>query len=174
MTSRTPINKGPIKMQVPFRGADSRSPSHSPDHEGPPLQEVVSEIRELVARSVTNGDACIKSLNEFGTSTANWNRQIFEQHVSDQMLQQELITTTQKLVNARVALQQETATCDALRQAVATERDKTNEMAIQLRIYTDANLGFVKVVSELSQALYNLTTLKTVASRGSNTSDDTF
>ena len=98
-------------MPVPFRGADNRSPSHLPDHEGPPLQEVVGEIRELVARSVTNGDACIKSLNEFGTSTANWNRQIFEQHVSDQTLQQELITTTQKLVNARVALQQKTATC---------------------------------------------------------------
>lgn len=158
-------------MPVPFRGADSRSPSHSPDHEEPPPQEVVGELRELVARSVTNGDACIKSLNEFGTSTANQDRQIFEQHVSDKQLQQELITTTQKLVNARVALQQETATCDALRQAVATERDKTNEIAIQLRIYTEANLGFVKVISELSQALYNLTALTTVASRGSNTSD---
>lgn len=174
MTSRTPINKGPIKTPAPFRGADNRSPSHSPDHEGSPLQEMVGEIRELVARSVTNGDACIKSLNEFGTSAANWNRQIFEQHVSDQKLQQELITTTQKLVNARVALQQETATCDALRQAVATERDKTNKMAIQLRIYAEANLGFVKVVSELSQALYNLTALTTVASRGSNTPDGTF
>jgi hypothetical protein len=126
------------------------------------LQDIVGEIRELVGRSITNGDACVKSLNEFGSSVANWNRQIFEQHVSDQKLQHELIATTQKLVNARIALQQETATCDALRREFTVEKDKSNEMAAQLKICREANLTIVRVVCELSQALCTATTPPTV------------
>jgi hypothetical protein len=166
MTSQTPINQGPIETPVPSSGEDDRSPFGSPYDEAPFLQDTVSDIRELVARSVRNGDACIGSLNKFGTSVAEWNRQIFERLVSDQRLQHDLISATQDVVDLRVALEKEKAACDALRQAVATEKEKTNEMAIQLGAYRASSLTFLEVNKELSQALYNLTTLATVASRG--------
>jgi hypothetical protein len=157
MTSHTP---------EPSSGEDGRSPFYSPYDEAPLLQDMVDEIRDLVTRSVRNGDACIGSLNKFGTGVAEWNRQIFERLVSDQRLQHDLISATQDVVDLRVALQKEKATCDALRQAVATEKEKTNAMAIQLGACRASNLTFLEVNKELSQALYNLTTLATVASGG--------
>lgn len=86
--------------------------------------------------------------------------------MSDQKPQHELIATTKKLVNARLALQQETAACDALRREVTAEREKSNGMAVQLKECREANLGFVKAISELSQALYIVTAPPTLASGG--------
>jgi hypothetical protein len=157
MTSQTP---------EPSCGEDGRSPFYSSYDDAPLLQDLVDEIRDLVARSVRNGDACIESLNKFGAGVAEWNRQIFERLVSDQRLQHDLISATQDVVDLRVALQKEKATCDALRQAVATEKDKTNAMAIQLGACRASNLTFLEVNKVLSQALYNLTTLARVASGG--------
>jgi Mg2+ and Co2+ transporter CorA len=159
MASQRPIHEESNDTTVPLDGADLRSPSYSPECQEQTSQEILSQLQELVSQSVANGEACVKSLNEFGVSTADWNRQIFEQHVSDQKLQHELITTTQRLVESRVTSQQVMADRDTLRQALATEREKTNEMAKQLRICREANSTFVRNIAELSQALYNLSTL---------------
>lgn len=171
LTPHTQTKKGSIEAEVPFCEADDRSPPRSPDQNGPPLQDIVGEIRKLLVCSMTNGDACVKSLNEFGqvlrTGTGDiLGPAIFEQRVSDQKLQHELIATTQKLVNARLALQQATAACDALRREVTAERDRPNGMAVQLKECREANLGFVKVISELSQGLHTVTALPAVASGG--------
>jgi hypothetical protein len=58
------------------------------------------------------------------------------------------------------------------RQAVAGWGDKTNEMTMQLGIYREATWAFVKVKSDVSQALYNIITLATIASRGFHTQRD--
>jgi hypothetical protein len=163
MASQRPIHEESTDTPVPFDAADLRSPSCSPERQEQTSQEILSRLQELVSQSIANGEACVKSLNEFGVSTADWNRRIFEQHVSDQKLQHELITTTQNLVKSRVTLQQVTANYDTLRQAFATEKEKTSEMAKQLRICRQANSIFVRNIAELSQALYNFTTLTDAA-----------
>jgi len=158
MPSQTPTSESLMPTPV-LGGRRHTSRSHSPADQGNHVRETLEELRHLVARSISNSDACTRSLNEFSLNTAEWNRQIFEHHVSSQKLQRELAAARQELVASQAALQQEQVECEALRQAAAADRDKTDELTVQLRACREANVGFIKVIAELSQALFNLTDL---------------
>lgn len=163
MASQTRMEKGlsvaPDLLDKTSSRRDHHSRSCPPGFQGPHLQELSGELRELVTRTAAKFDMCIKQLEGFVASNADWNRRVSEQRDSVPTLQRELIDTTQKLVASQVALQQAMATKDGLQQAATAEKARADEMTVQLQISREANFGFVKVNSQLSQALFNLTTL---------------
>jgi len=161
---------------IPFDRTHNPPWSCPPGVREPSEPDKLRELRQLLMQIITNGDVCIKTLNDSWASSSDWYRRIYEQVMSSrQVLEQRLYATTQQLGVSQTALHQEMASCASLQQALAAEKaklaaekEKANELLVRNTLCREANAGLLKANAKLSEALYNLTSPDDGGGRMSN------
>lgn len=161
---------------ITFDRTHNLSWSCPPGVREPSEPDNLRELRQLLVQNITNGNVCIKTLNDSWASSSDWHRRIYEQVMSSrQALEQRLYATTQQLGACQTALHQEMASCAALQQALAaekaklaSEKEKVDELSVRNALCREANAGLLKANAKLSEALYNVTSLDDGGGRISN------
>lgn len=173
MSANTPCDEQTGAL-VAFERTHDQPWSCPPDFREPSEPERLRELRQLLIQGISNGDVCIKTMNDFWASSSDWYRRIYEQVMSSrQALEQRLSATMYQLAASQTALHQEMASCAALQQALAAEkakltaeRDRADELSVRYTFTKEANAGLIESNAKLSEAnaqiskvLYNVTSL---------------